>query len=349
MQTFSLSTPAKTNPQTARPKRRSVFWVKRILLGLVITLVVLPATGAAYQVIATQADHRNFPPPGQLYDVGSYRLHIYCTGPQDSGNPTVILDTLSGGSSVNWGWIQPEIAKSTRVCSYDRAGFGWSDPIATPPSFQQTVTDLHTLLAKAGLIGPYILVGHSKGGLIARGYAASYPAEVAGIVLIDASQPDLFMRHPERLAESAALVEQSRPFPLLARLGLFHLYFATGGEFDFQDLPAREHDELATFWSSPEYWSIQRADNMVGAGFFEQALELGGLGNLPLIVVSAGTNPYPEIQAELAALSSNSLHITVEGATHASLAFNPQDARATGAAILQVVQAVRLGQPVAMK
>jgi pimeloyl-ACP methyl ester carboxylesterase len=349
MKSFLSSEPPKNDPKTARPKRRFVLWVKRILLGAGITLSALAATGAIYQVIATQADHRNFPPPGKLYDVGGYRLHIDCTGPQDSGNPTVILDTLSGGSSVNWGWIQPEIAKSARVCSYDRAGFGWSDPVSQTPSFQQTVTDLHTLLAKAGLAGPYILVGHSKGGLIARGYAAAYPAEVAGIALIDATQPDLFVRHPEALAESATFVQQSRLFPLLARLGLFHLYFATGGEFDFQDLPAREHDELAAFWSSPEYWSIQREDNMVGAGFFEQALQLGRLGNLPLVVVSAGTNPYPEIQAELAALSSDSLHITVEGATHASLAFNPQDAHATSTAILQVVHAVRLGRPVAMK
>jgi pimeloyl-ACP methyl ester carboxylesterase len=349
MKPNSLSTPSNIGPQIARPKNRFVLWVKRILLGLVITLVVLAATGATYQAIATQADQRNFPPPGQLYDVGGYRLHIYCSGPQDSGNPTVILDTLSGGTSVNWGWVQPEIAKSTRVCSYDRAGFGWSDRVSQPPSFRRTVTDLHTLLVKAGLAGPYILVGHSKGSLIVRGYAASYPAEVAGMVLIDASQPDLFMRHPEALAESTAFVQQSRLFPLLARLGLFHLYFASGGEFDFQNLPAREHDELAAFWSSPEYWSIQRADNMVGADFFDQALELGGLGNLPLAVVSAGANPYPDIQNELADLSTNSLHITVEGATHASLAFNPQDARAASMAILQVIQAVRLGQPVAMK
>jgi pimeloyl-ACP methyl ester carboxylesterase len=349
MKTFSSTTKAENDPQTAHPQRGFVRWAKRLLLGLGIALAVLAGTGATYQVFATQADRRNFPPPGQLYDVGGYRLHIDCSGSQDTGSPTVILDTLSGGSSVDWGWVQPEIAKSTRVCSYDRAGFGWSDPVWQPPSFRQTVTDLHTLLAKAGLAGPYILVGHSKGGLIARGYAAFYPNEVAGLVLIDAAQPDMFSRHPQTLAENQTFLRQSTLFPLFAHLGLFHMYFSMGGEFDFEELPAREHDELVAFWSSPEYWRTQRADVVAGTDFFAGAHSLGYLGCLPLAVVSAGTNPDPATQDELAALSCNSLHITVNGATHASLAFNPQDAHAASAAILQVVQAVRLGQPVAIK
>jgi pimeloyl-ACP methyl ester carboxylesterase len=347
METTQTYTSTKIYPQASQPKNRLLLWIRRILLGLAITLVVLAAGGAAYQAIATQSDQRNFPPPGQLYDVGDYRLHIYCTGPQNSGNPTVILETMSGGSSVNWGWVQPEIAKTTRVCSYDRAGFGWSDPAPQPPSFQRTVSDLHTLLAKAGVSGPYVLVGHSKGGLIVRGFAADHPSETAGLVLLDASQPDQFSRHPEMLAENEAFLRQSRLFPWLARIGLFHIYFAAGGEIDFKDLPTREHDELTAFWSSPEYWEMQRADIIAGADFFAQAHGLGRLGDLPLAVVSAGTNPYPEIQAELAALSSNSSHISVAGATHVSLVFNPQNARFTSAAILQFIQTVRMGQPLA--
>jgi pimeloyl-ACP methyl ester carboxylesterase len=345
MKAIPLTTMAPANPPRPRHRSSLLRRVWRIPAGLLVILAALCGFGALYQVAATRADRRNYPPPGQLYDVGAYHLHIYCSGPGDAGNPTVILDTLSGGSLVNWGWVQPEIARTTRVCSYDRAGSGWSDPAPQPPSFQQTVSDLHALLAAASIPGPYVLVGHSKGGLIVRGFAERYPAEVAGLVLLDAPQPDLFVRHPEALAESDAFLRQSRPFPWLARLGLSHAYFAFGGEIDFKDLPARQHDELAAFWSSPEYWQAQRAEMLAGADFLTQAQGLGSLGNLPLAVVSAGTNPYPEIQAELAALSSNSLHVTVPGATHASLAFNQQDAHVSSASILQVVAAVRAGQP----
>lgn len=347
MKTIPSSTSIQYYSPTLQPKNRLQHRIRRILVGLVIILIVLTSGGTAYQAIATQSDQRNFPPPGQVYAVGGYRLHIYCTGPQKSGNPTVILEALSGGSSVYWGWVQPEIAKTTRVCSYDRAGFGWSDLVPQPPSFQQTVSDLHTLLAKANIPGPYVLVGHSKGGLIVRGFAADYPDETAGLVLLDASQPDLFSRHPETLAENESFLRQSALFPWLARIGLFHLYFAAGGEIDFKDLPAREHDELAAFWSSPEYWEVQRADMIAGKDFFAQAQNLGRLGDLPLAVVSAGTNPDPEMQSELAALSNKSIHIHVEGATHVSLVFDPQKAQSTCAAILQIVQAVRIGQPLA--
>ena len=130
-----------------------------------------------------------------------------------------------------------------------------------------------------------------------RGFAADYPDETAGLVLLDASQPDLFSRHPETLAENESFLRQSALFPWLARIGLFHLYFAAGGEIDFKALPAREHDELAAFWSSPEYWEVQRADMIAGKDFFAQAQNLGRLGDLPLAVVSAGTNPDPEMQS----------------------------------------------------
>ncbi len=159
-------------------------WVRRILLILLVVVVVLAVAGAIYQAVAEANDRRNHPPPGQLVDVGGYRLHLYCTG---SGSPTVVLNAGGGGSWLDWSLVQPPISQQTRVCAFDRAGLGWSESGPAPRDTQQAVKELHTLLGKSGERSPYILVGHSLGGLQNRLYASQYPDEVAGLVLVDAT------------------------------------------------------------------------------------------------------------------------------------------------------------------
>ena len=122
-------------------------------------------------------------------NIGGYRLHINCTG---TGSPTVILDAGLGGTSLDWSKIQPEVARFTRVCSYDRAGYGWSESGAGPRTSQQIVQELHLLLVHAQVNGPYLLVGHSVGGLNMRLYAYRYPGEVAGMVLLDSTNEHQF-------------------------------------------------------------------------------------------------------------------------------------------------------------
>ncbi|MGH9331314.1 MAG: alpha/beta fold hydrolase, partial [Vicinamibacterales bacterium] len=129
----------------------------------------------------------NLFPPGRLIDVGGYRLHLNGTG---AGRPTVVLDAALGGSSVSWALVQPEVARFTRVCSYDRAGFGWSDAGPMPRTVGRIVGELRTLLDRAGEPSPYVLVGHSFGGLVLRVFAARYPADVAGLVLVDPAHPE---------------------------------------------------------------------------------------------------------------------------------------------------------------
>ncbi len=146
--------------------------LKKFFTGLLVFLFALSLTGMLYQTAATEADKRNFPPPGNLIDVGGFKMHIDCIG---EGSPTVILEALSGGFSSYWAWVQPEVAKQVRVCAYDRAGFGWSENDPQPESPQRTAQNLHTLLANANILGPYVMVGHSKGGLYVREYAALYP------------------------------------------------------------------------------------------------------------------------------------------------------------------------------
>src|SRR5713226_519244 len=163
----------------SRKRKTLIGRIGRVLLVLVILLVLLAAAGLLYQGIASGVDASRYPAPGKLIDVGGYRLHINCTG---TGSPTVILDAGLGGTSLDWSKVQPAVAHFTRVCSYDRAGYGWSDTGPGPRTSQQIVKELHLLLMHAQISGPYILVGHSLGGLNMRLYAYRYPGEVAGMV-----------------------------------------------------------------------------------------------------------------------------------------------------------------------
>jgi pimeloyl-ACP methyl ester carboxylesterase len=315
-------------------------WLRQLFIGGFLLLGALLLAGVAYQALGATRDQRAFPPPGQLIDVGGYRLHLYCTGQATAGQPTVILETLSGGISAYWGWVQPAVAQTTRVCAYDRAGRAWSDPAPGPLSLEQTVTDLHTLLTNAGVPGPYVLVGHSIGGLYVREFAARYPDEVAGLVLVDAAHPEQLERFPTFQAERESYLRLSALFPWLARVGVFRLYFASGGTLDMGALPPEQLGVAKAVWSSPAYFTSQRAENQAADEIYNASQHLGDLGALPLAVVSAGSHQpagWEVLQTELAALSTNATHQTIERATHTSLAFDPTDAAITSRTILDVV------------
>ena len=163
-------------------RRTDSRWTKRVLIGVALILGLILA-GVGYRFFSVKA---------KLIDFGGHRLYLNCTG---EGGPTVIMDAGMGGSSKAWSRIQPEIAKFTRVCTYDRANTGESDPVPKPRTIGQIVEDLHTLLIKAKVPAPYVLVGHSFGGMNVRMYAGKYPADVAGMVLVDSSLEDLFARY----------------------------------------------------------------------------------------------------------------------------------------------------------
>ena len=189
-----------------------------LLVGLFVLVALLLFAGALYQAIGSAQDARKYPPPGRIVDVGGHRLHLYCAG---EGGPSVVMDSGLPGSSLSWRLVQPEVAQFARVCSYDRAGLGWSEAGPKPRTSQQVVEELHTLLASAGIEAPYVLVGHSFGAFTARLYASTYPKEVAGLVLVDPLHPRecLEMTEQQKVNLHRA-VRFSRYGALLAGLGI---------------------------------------------------------------------------------------------------------------------------------
>ncbi len=322
------------------------------MLGLLAIAVILPSSGALYQAIATQVDSRSYPPPGQLVDMGGYRLHLYCLGQNSGGRPTVILETGLGGSatSADWGWIQPQVAKVTRVCAYDRAGLGWSDPGPQPRDAQHIAAELHALLQKSQTPGPYVLAGWSYGGLYVRAYTDQYPQDVAGLVLIDSSSPEQCTATPAWQAQCASSARNASMAHVLALVGVMRLIGlfqpATG-------LPSSQNADLRASFSSTKDWAAQNAEFQASPATNAQVLGARALGALPLFVLTATEHAAaPDLerqwqswQAGYTALSTNSVQRVVHGATHESLVFSPTDSQVTTEAILQVVEAARTGEP----
>ena len=202
--------------------RRRIRWIGKALLGSIVALLVLAVAGAIYQAIATELAERAYPPPGEMVNVGGYSLHINCVG---QGSPTVVLDAGLGEFSAQWVRVQRLVSYTTRVCAYDRAGMGWSEMGPEPRDARQISSELHTLLDKAGIEGPYVLVGHSFGGLYMQTYATRYPDEVAGVSLVESSHPEQFSYRP---VARDSYEPQKRIFAvasLLARIGVVRLLF----------------------------------------------------------------------------------------------------------------------------
>ncbi len=199
-------------------------------MPILLSLLGLLAAGAAYQFLGTLVDCRRYKAPGRLIAVdGGRRLHL---NEQGSGNPVVVLEAGIAATSLSWAFVQPQIAQFARVLSYDRAGLGWSDPPSTQPTAQTMATDLNRLLHRAGYKGPFILVGHSFGGLLVRAYAALYPGEIAGVVLVDPVSLEYWAAcSPAEQRRLAIGTKLSRRGAVLARFGIvrFALALMAGG------------------------------------------------------------------------------------------------------------------------
>lgn len=313
--------------QNGKSKGQGVLvWLGRI----VFSMIGLALVGFIYEPIAEAADVKAYPPPGELVDVGGHRLHIHCIG---TGGPTVVIEAGLGDWSTGWDVVQQGVAKATRICTYDRAGWGWSEAGPLPRDAAQFAKELHTLLQNANIPGPYIMVGHSLGGLAVRVFAHEYSSEVAGVVLIDSMSPRQF-------TQSQGAGTQSQPFSLpamLARFGIVRLLARPLGI-----MPSVPSEENAYFSRLVSPQSAQTLTNesqgMPAASAEASAVET--FGDLPLIVLTAKLNPiegWQEWQTELLQLSSNSHQLFAES-DHNIHFEEPESAIA---AILQMVEQVR--------
>lgn len=275
--------------------------MKYIIGGFVILILVLALTGIVYQALATAKDLYKYPPPGNLVDMGGYQLHINCIG---EGNPTVIMDYGLGGLSLVWSLVQPEVAKFTRVCTYDRAGYAWSTNSHKTRSSQQMVQELHTLLNHARIEGPYVLVGHSLGGLNVRLFASQYPEEVVGIVLVDAVPANVYSRlAPEWKNHMAATQRMFSTLSTISRLGLLRLLVQLRGTEAAPNFVKKLPSEvqpviLAKFL--PKTFNTAITENQLMESSAQQVSNQELLKNLPLVVLSHGVNMFSNLSNEQA-------------------------------------------------
>ena len=315
-------------------------WSRVVIIYPVLALLLLAAVGGAYETIRETLGDDASAMPGRLFDVGGHKLHISCTG---SGSPTVILEAGLGQPAAEIaGWIQPGVASTTRVCVYDRAGSGSSELAESPQDGIAIATDLRTLLTEAEIDGPYVLAGHSSGGVYVQVFAARYPDDVAGIVLLDSQPPDALENLPGYAGEYSALRSTYALGPSLARVGLIRLLYV----FVPSDLPPEAWAEARASMSTATHNRGVR-DDVVGLKVaLAQAQALTTLGDRPLIVVTAAEDAHEgwlPLQEDMAALSTNSLHRVIPDATHSSLIEDRGDSENSIQAILDVVAAVRSG------
>ena len=313
----------------------------RWLLYPVIAMLALASIGGGYETLREAADAKAYPMPGRLIDVGGHSLHLSCTG---SGAPTVVLEPGAGEMSSILGWIRPAVARDTRVCVYDRAGRGWSEPADTAQDGAQIVTDLHTLLQRGHVPGPYVLAGHSFGGLYVLTFAARYPDEVAGMVLVDSTAPASAANpgtpSPGHGGSSNGMSRVSALVSTAAGLGLARLY----AQSDFGSLPPRSRDEVRASVATASMLRSTIDEYVQATASIEQAAALRDFADKPLIVLTAGSGhdaAWSAAQNRMATLSTNSAHRIIDGATHEDLITNQEDAAATTQAILDVVSSVR--------
>lgn len=335
-------------------KRDFRFQMKRGLKWCGIAFCALALLGVGFQTIATWIDNRTYTPRGQLYTVNGRQMHMVCLGQSNTGEPTVILQAGGANESLWWVRVQAQLADQVRVCAYDRAGLGWSEPADTPRDPLTIVGELHDLLAAADIQSPYIMVGHSYGAILTRIYAAHYPTEVVGIALVDGMPlelKDLSKAEFEGYKWPSYAVQA--PFWLLYHLGVGRLWVARS--IEEMGYPPAIAAELAAYTLRNQTCDTDLAEHGYGAmwALMQASLTAEDLGDLPMAVLWAsesGTNQasYAAYRQEVADYATNSVTRYVEGADHGSILGNAQYAQQVSDAILAVIKAAQTGASLAM-
>jgi pimeloyl-ACP methyl ester carboxylesterase len=315
--------------------------ILELLTGLAVLVTLLMLAGLILQVIGSARDARRFPPPGRLVDVGGHRLHIYCMG---GGMPAVVMDSGFPGSSLSWTLVQPEVARFTHACSYDRAGLGWSDAGPMPRSSRQIVEELRALLLNARVERPFVLVGHSFGTFTVRLYTSTYPGDVVGMVLVDPIHPGewLEMAEAER-RKLAGAIRLAQFGAFLARLGVARLISAlvrlgapglartsvsllTAGTLaeaermiaPMAKLPSELRPIIASLWTQPKFFDAMASQAEALPQSAAQVAAIADYSDIPLVVLSASSSSPSQMEGHkaLAHLSSQGKHIVASKSGH---------------------------------
>jgi pimeloyl-ACP methyl ester carboxylesterase len=305
---------------------------KPILQSVAAVIVVSICAGTLYEQLGRQKDRKRYPQIGRSVDIGGRTLNVYCSG---EGGPTVVFE--SGGHSSGYSWIsiQPEVAKFTRTCWYDRAAYGWSDIGPLPRTYKKVAEDLHSLLKAAPIRGPHVLVGTNIGGSHIRVYNGLFPGEVAGAVLVDSSLPEATAHEPAfmkgRMASLPASIKAVNcdvVIPVLLRVGLSRLFWRRPRNLGAIHLTSAQQVEMNFLSDSPTAQAGGEGCDVETS--YEAVRSAGGFGDVPLIVLTSAkpfSSPRPEdskdvetfnelwvhkLQPQLARLSNRGRQIIVE-------------------------------------
>jgi pimeloyl-ACP methyl ester carboxylesterase len=294
------------------------------------------------EMLAERRDRRRYPAPGKLVSAGGGQMHLHCSGERRPGEPLVLLECGMGSWSFYWRLVQPEIAKFGRVCAYDRPGFGWSQPGSRPRSADRIAAELHEALQYAGEPGPYLLVGHSLGGIFVRQFARLYPQEVSGMVLVDSAHEDQLERMPWARKEAQSVPSIFTFLAVLHRLGILRL-LGKPLLSRFASVKTAEEKKLflATLLAS-RYFETSRDESQIVLQPIKPVERLASLGNKPLVVIQAGGRPetlprgyteerwqqqrraWDKIQQDLLKLSSSSRLVLAKNSVHAVQVEQPE-------------------------
>jgi pimeloyl-ACP methyl ester carboxylesterase len=324
--------------QVRRQMSSRARWVVISLLGAI-------AASSCGGLAETLALHRSdVTMPGQRYDIGGRSLHLSCSG---TGSPTVVLVSGTGEMSASWARVQTPLSETTRVCAYDRAGQGWSDDAPHPQDAVDIAKDLHALLVAAGENGPFVLAGHSLGGVYSMAYAARYPTDVAGMVLLDSSSPQQFTALPDYPLEYQMMRRLYSVAPAIARLGVLRLLPTSA----LSSAPQPAAAQVSEFETSSRGLENARDEVSRFHDAFRQAAELRTLGSKPLVVLTASgslqdTKGWAREQDQLARLSTNTARATADS-SHAGVVDSASGSASATEAVLRAVEAVRIGAPLA--